>query len=411
MRTRTRGSGPITYIAVADNYSNGVHHYGAPVPWKCTTALQRFVDDPHGGYVRTPYGFSVRKFNSCGNERYSVSPNTGNESMQTSSSNTLYTSLPTCILWYWGSGPTDDLGEWMYSKLGGYLSTELSNGRTYYDHWCQAKPGLGSRANMAVFLYELRDIKRMFDVLPSKHLTATLSGRSRVTVRTWREAIRYLNGNVHLNYNFGWKPFVRDIRNVFDGLDTFEKRLKRFVDESNQLLTRHVPDSPIYQEISYLSPIAYGWRYQLSGAYTFQKISTFQMAYQNPYSGSELRWRGYLDTLGLNPSIKNMWAVVPWSFVVDWFFNVGRLLDSDAANWVQPWIDLFQACHSWRFAASMKVDCQYVGYSGNSMKPVGEITCVRYKREAGIPSATADTSQLNADKIRLLASLGLSLII
>jgi len=401
MRTRTTVDGPHGNVAIADNFYNGSHHYGAPYFWKYTSGKQVISDIPIKRMMSLPSGKRVLVMNPVTNDQFTASAETGTQSMLTSSNpaTTLYTVLPTVIVAYWGSGSSDDLGLWMYANSGSVLNSALANCPTYYDDWMTARPSLSTRANLAVFLYELRDLKRMFDLLPGRHFR----------LQDWREVVKYGN-NQHLNYNFGWKPFLRDISNVIKGMHTLDERLNRFIREADTDLTRHVQNPPASGE-STVEDNKYGWRVQLRYSWQLKKVSTFNLSYHSPYDYDDLRWRAIVDTLGLNLNAKNIWAVLPWSFVVDWFFNVSRLLDSTSGDWVQPWVILSQACSSWRFTCTMNVDCYYYNYPGNNYKPVGSVSCVRYKRVTGIPAATADTGALNADKIRLLASLAASLII
>lgn len=267
--------------------------------------------------------------------------------------------------------------------------------------WERGKPSMSSRANLAVFLYELRDIKRMFDILPPKHLRHGLR-----SLDDWRDALKYVNSQ-HLNYNFGWKPFIKDVKNVFKGLSSFEDRLKGFVAKQNTEMTRRVRDSVaevnstgVYQSLSN----GY-WKSDVIRKYNVLPASSFQYSYSIPnYSDRELRVRAYLDTLGLHVNPANVWAVLPWSFVVDWFVNVGQNLDRFSNDWVQPWVNLHQACHSQKIEATSEWTTTFLP-KGQSVKTQ---TCSMrtYRRVVGIPQGMSlDAGTLDSDKIRLLLSL------
>lgn len=277
----------------------------------------------------------------------------------------------------------------------------------FYDHWVKAKPSMASRANLAVFLGEIRDIKRMFDILPGKYFH----------LKDWRELIRYGNSQ-HLNWNFGWAPFFREVKNVMKGLAEFEKRLNRFLREAGESLIKHVADDGTSGAYTgswiVLSPYYGKRRWKFNWTNTFK--STFQFSYSlPPMDYQTLRWRAYLDTLGLHASIANLWALVPWSFVVDWFVNVGRLLDQFTDDWISPWITFCQGCISQKFVVDGGLEWEYQHPSLQYppfMERIVEFSLSYYKRSVGVPSyAWSDTDALNADKIRLLASLAISRIL
>jgi len=279
-------------------------------------------------------------------------------------------------------------------------------GSSHYDRWLKAKPSMATRANMTVFLGELRDIKRMFDIMPQKHFS----------LRNWREVIRYGNSQ-HLNWNFGWAPFLKDIAKCWEGLSTFEMRLAKFLREQNQQLIKHVAD-PAIEEIG-----DSGWINTWNEGYTTRRTwakrtvnrSTFQFSYSvPPFSFEGLRWRAYLDTLGLTGSIANVWALIPWSFVWDWFLRIGDHLKTYSSDWIEPWIYFCQACSTSKTVLTGDIKFAFSGW-GYGIPYEWEAAKFQYShfsRGVGCPTYVwTNPSSLNADKIRLLASLGISLII
>lgn len=317
------------------------------------------------------------------------------------------------------------LGEGMYNDPAPALlnscivtANSIHDPSSHYARWIKAKPSLASRANMSVFLYELRDIKRMFDLLPKKHFS----------LGNWRDIFSYGN-NLHLNWNFGWKPFLKDVENVCKGLRTFETRLYKFLHSENQSLVRHSQD-PVIEgkncDFNIFDLVKGGWGATWDGnfysrnrsVWTATYRSTFHFTYSLPvFSYEELRWRAYLDTLGLAATASNVWAVIPWSFVVDWFVNVGEYLDRFSADWIEPWIIYCQACTSMKIEVTRYSEIRhllsyYAGRRPPQLIEAGRLTYSRYVRSVGLPQTTwTNRGTLDADKIRLLASLVASRII
>lgn len=293
-----------------------------------------------------------------------------------------------------------DLGEVLHSYAVSYCPNDPSP----IDLWNRVKPTMATRANLSVFLYELRDVRRMFQVIPSKHLTVVGTKR-RIT--DWRSAIKYGN-DFHLNYNFGWKPFTRDVVQTFRAVSSFEKRLTRFVTSQNQILSRKVSKDPTltFVNATWTLPYNAGFKVTVTGSIETIHSAAFRFAYSIPrYSEGEMRWRSWADSLGLNISPANVWAVIPWSFVADWFVNVGKGLDTVSQDWIEPIVDVLQAYHSskWTYSLTFKVTPQ--GSFSGGAAPVGAIQGTRYGRHLGMPSYNMTGPDLNADRIRLLASL------
>lgn len=270
--------------------------------------------------------------------------------------------------------------------------------------WEVAKPSLATRAGLAVFLYELRDLKRMFEVLPGKHFS----------VRDWRSVLKYANDQ-HLNYNFGWKPFLRDIRNVLEGMRTLDERMAKFMASASMELHRRVGDAPLVVSGLETGPNTVNtfFTYELIWNLVVERASSFDFYYTLPeYGQRELRWRALLDTLGLNANPSTIWAVMPWSFVVDWFYNVSSVLKATETDWVAPWITIHQACYSRKVSGSVELHVRTpADYRGYKQLPGFTVRFSQYDRCVGMPVNSGITGPLDADKIRLGSSLLLSRIL
>jgi len=303
----------------------------------------------------------------------------------------------------WGRafGSTNDVASLLYAWRKNPSSYDLADG--FSDRWQAARPSMGSRANMAVFMYELREIKRMFDLLPNKHFR----------LRDWKTVLQYVNG-MHLNYNFGWKPFLRDVSNVIEGLSSFDRRLSTFLREQKQVLLKHERSGSSGSGIiqNWHTGQDSQWSYRVTQTWTVKYSSTFQFSYTvPPYALGEMKWRAYLDTLGLVIDPAMIWAVLPWSFVCDWFFKIGPWLQNYSPKWIQPEVNLLQACNSCKVESLVEVDLKWkvLNWPEVLFPRVADQTCATYSRAPGIPDPFPESADsLSADKIRLLISLGLA---
>jgi len=268
----------------------------------------------------------------------------------------------------------------------------------HYARWDKVKPTMATRASLGVFLWELRDLKRMFELLPKKHVQG---------VSNWRELLTYVNSQ-HLNWNFGWKPFIKDVKHVFNGVSSFEDRLDRFVANQNRALRRRYRDLPVSGQKTLTTALAGGSAYthNYKCDYTIARASCFDFLYNvPPYGTGELRWRAMLDTLGLNANPSTIWAVIPWSFVVDWFWNVGGFLKQYEDDWLNVWVNLIQASYSRDISGTVEWAVKSPSAGGGANLPGIRINFSQYTRSLGAPNFSGASDPFTADRIRLGASL------
>lgn len=410
MRVRSRLGDDISYCTptVAWPDSTGIRQTLDNGFWHSRNESETISDV--GGkrqYITLPYGSRTLVMRNVAHEKYSA--------IRLNTSNSVCVTTPG---WHTSQCGGYTLGVQAnsshYTDVAGYLANlcRAQAGTStirHYDRWSMVKPGLTTRANMAVFLYELRDLKRMFEVIPVRHLSRNwkdifaykMSGKS---------AAKYVN-DLHLNYNFGWKPFLSDIVSFWKAYNSFYTRLARFISDANSDVRRSCRDPLVSVDISTEIPLIYNtWRlkYRISGSII--RSSTFQFSYVLPsYDYDEMRWRGWLDSMGLTLSIGNVWRVIPWSFVVDWFVNVSKYLDQYTSDWIQPWINFVQACSSQK--VELTVDASVYLPSTGATLDVGSLRYTQYSRTVGLPNISVKTDDLDADKIRLLTSLVASRII
>lgn len=399
MRVRKRGG---EYSSVTTSVFTGpspgalTNHYG-DYPWKWVSSYESICDLNGKRQVATsPFDRVDRAMRPVEHVRYRTCPNTANMIRQMTSLSYASTN-PCAIMAYENNLLNRDLSPWFLSfAYAAQSSSRIPGG--YYQRWEKCKPTLATRANMFVFLYELRDIKRMFEVLPGKHFKLT----------DWKSVLKYANGQ-HLNYNFGWKPFISDIKAVKKAYDSFDARLTKFMREQNLQIKRRWRDT--VDGVYKIYPFGGGaWAYdgQAIVTGTVTEASSFHFRYAVPqYAPDELRRRAWLDSFGLNLTAANVWRVIPWSFVVDWFYNVSRILDEHTEDWIVPYIDFIQGCDSLK--SELTVSATLTNRNYPNPMDMGKLYYSHYGRTVpGVPYASGATPSLDADKIRLLASLGAS---
>lgn len=166
-------------------------------------------------------------------------------------------------------------------------------------------------------------------------------------------------GHEYLNVEFGWKPFVSDLRSIASLILRMERELQNFERNSGKLVRRRYEFPP---SVSYDSGVlnlrpADPWisggdeaLYDPNGTPNGQ-VSWSQKTVKNQwFSGAFAYYIPPSDTLrntvaryviearkllGLSLTPDTVWSLVPWSWAVDWFTDVRELLN----NWTNWAID------------------------------------------------------------------------
>lgn len=210
--------------------------------------------------------------------------------------------------------------------------------------WRKFAPGKPA-ADAAVFLGEIRDLPRML----------------KTSARAWRDAYESRFGlrprkaakaaaNHWLGLQFGWKPFVSDLRKFYSTYKKLDKTLAFLKRNNGKWIRRHgtvVEESePPEVLATYTTDRVYPVlgtamfpQYPTRGQSKFSRITSRKVWYSASYrywvpnieSG---QWRKdaarKLFGLELTPVIA--WELLPWSWLGDWFTNAGDVI----ANYCGP---------------------------------------------------------------------------
>jgi hypothetical protein len=160
-----------------------------------------------------------------------------------------------------------------------------------------------------------------------------------------RDRIGFLRslGSEYLNYEFGWKPLLSDLRSLAQSIDESEKLLAQLARDSGRNVRRRY-SFPAEREAVYttgsgglspaLSSLISGISHQQT-TMTFHK-SWFSGCYTYHYDPADLTEASRIATqarllLGLKIDPEVLWNLAPWSWLVDWFVNIGPVLHNLSA--------------------------------------------------------------------------------
>lgn len=186
-----------------------------------------------------------------------------------------------------------------------------------------ANPNLGKdEVNLPLSLAELRDLPRL---ALSKYFRRKLD-------TSWSEGRGHSQTNSVVESEFGWAPMLRDVQNLFLLPAAVERRLKqlenmrRFPDRKiSRTRTAWTGDSTTFYRTG--QSANYEYRYSTTRDYRVTSRWRPQSIVKN-IGDVEMAELAQRLALGLTPQsfFTSAWDILPWSWCIDWFINLGDLI-------------------------------------------------------------------------------------
>lgn len=225
------------------------------------------------------------------------------------------------------------------------------------------------------FMYELKDMKGMIPSIDRLSVSKTVS-------------------NNFLAFEFGVLPFISDIKAILSMSDSVQKRLQHLLMEqgksSRLSFSRDIDVSDAFSFTKSLYLIGSSAN---DNDVQFRRTS----AKASFHCGAKLfqDLQGLNDALstlkalsasgGFNHPARVIWNAIPYSFVVDWFFHVGKLLDSLS---VQPFggeYSLSEIGYSLTREAVFIADQVLHDGATELRSSLGTVSVKSYSRKTGFP--------------------------
>jgi len=290
------------------------------------------------------------------------------------------------------------------------------------DAWARFKPGNPS-VQSGQFIYELGRLPSI-DILIA-------AGREILGMK--QNLRRLVNlGSRYLDYEFGWKPFVSDIRSLYEITKTLDERLAKLRRDngkpvrrrgtlySKEVILRDFEQGGVSPPM--LFPGLTGEHYgSLTGAYkiyeTMKTTVTFsaRFRYSIPDIGS-LEWeqRAIKALYGANLTPSLLWEIMPWSWLIDWFSNVGSVLSNLSENAAENLVADYAYVMVQQDYLHRRTEKQYIKKRPND--PAGFLVEASYvhraktlQRQAASPFDFGLTpADLSVRQMLILAALGIS---
>lgn len=240
------------------------------------------------------------------------------------------------------------------SDYGDYSLELNARGTNYIRRYRPGNPV----SSMSQFIGELHDLPRTVKILKVR-----------------AQHFRHLNSEF-LNIEFGWKPFLKDLIAIYETQRTIEFRLRKLIDGNNiprkrrsprdtTLVTSTLAEGVLSRPFGDLDDLSIGGGvideltgFKVMGPTPFGNTDPF-MTGKTKYSVYRIlettswfvgTFRYYVPDIGSdqwtqtakdalfgasrdrNHIIATLWELYPWSWLVDWFTNVGDILSNLSAN-------------------------------------------------------------------------------
>lgn len=165
---------------------------------------------------------------------------------------------------------------------------------------------------------------------------------SRVKSRAIKQKFREQLADNWLEFSFGWRPLVRDVEEAAqalaeyhiqrDGQHRLEKMIRGYGVE-NQAINNQVSSGPVHMHINA--------RIVTTTSASVEVIYRGKMVVSQWYDGPYDRMKSLSERFGftLEQFVPTVWNLLPYSFLVDYFVNVGDFLmaattDTSGLMWV-----------------------------------------------------------------------------
>lgn len=243
-------------------------------------------------------------------------------------------------------------------------------------------------------LYAVEDQMRHLDL----GLFLAELGEAKQLIKLWDKAKSTLANiaGAHLNYSFGWAPFLSDLSALKQEALGFNKAIQTLLSKGGmRQLYRH--GHRAHGDFKKTASASWGNHETSANLEVFENVViAYNLNLPTVLEQLDIL-RLFIDYYGLRPSGSLAWNLVPFSFVVDWFSNIGDVLK----RLDKPYFDLDvfvqDACYSYHSSWTIQQDFEYYPtYPGN------KVTLLRfvgtdYTRTPILPSAVGHTYGLGWD--------------
>lgn len=156
-------------------------------------------------------------------------------------------------------------------------------------------------------------------------------------------------GNYYLALKFGWQALLQDVRNFVISHMKWQDKLNQLIRDEGKPVRRKIKlaASEVYDPIAYgtghyQTPSFVTYFYADGGSYSYQDVhsdivwASAQFRYWLPPGPRDVDWTKRMmgKIFGFNPTPHQVYNVIPWSWLFEWFAHIGNVLDNTQVNLV-----------------------------------------------------------------------------
>jgi hypothetical protein len=166
-------------------------------------------------------------------------------------------------------------------------------------------------------------------------------------------------GSEYLNVVFGWEPFVKDLRDLYEAMMTWERALNKLKAQNGHSIRRRatLKDDVSTSQTEEFHPFAYwnvngsppNWFGSTGGSLcTVTTTTSTKIWYSAGYRYwipdlTSWQWdaKAKLALFGLLPTPGRLWEAMPWSWLADWFTDIGEIAEAVSPTAVDNLVQLY----------------------------------------------------------------------
>lgn len=240
-------------------------------------------------------------------------------------------------------------------------------------------------------------------------------------------------GDQFLNQQFGWRPLINDIRKTFEVVTNFRTHVERKRKTNGEWIRRRAYEDPIqsaellyynngtsnfcrpslgYDKILPNGGKQFVFRQRFSRVWYAGAFRSYYPEFDADYEAqypTVAKVQQMVDLLGLNVNPSNLYAVMPWTWLIDWFADV-----SDGVQRFQDWAtDAVVSKYFYLMRTTydrFKFLSEFVDVNGtnHSFEWYRSVT-VKRRKVGGSPfSFSAQPGGLNPTQLAILGALGVT---
>lgn len=221
----------------------------------------------------------------------------------------------------------------------------------------------------------------------------------------------------YLAWEFGGAPFIGDLEKLAGLVGAIQKRIQELKDSWGKetrlkYVRKDVVSIPFIRDwvsLGYNYPICPMGNYEIYQRWHRTDVR-FTARLTQFLEGLDTLG-GYLRVLaaatGFNNPLKVVWETIPFSFVVDWVFNVSKLFEAVTAQPLQGLWNVYDVCYTVVDSSEYLIRCRDIQQGNLYGGTVGSLRLSRKRRGVGFPefALNLDFASMSPKQLALTMAL------